>query len=108
MKRLPPSIQEEQRYLRFKVHSEEPKEIGEVVEAVWKGALDFLGTREASKADFWILGNKFDEEKQEGVIRVNASMEEKFRAALTLIDRVGSERACLEVLQVSGALKSLE
>lgn len=108
MKRLPPSIQEKKRYLKFRIHSEEDVELGEVVNAVWNSALNFLGSKSASKADFWILGNKFDEKEQEGVIRVNQDMEQELRAALALIDRVDSEEAFLEILDVSGTLKSLE
>ncbi|MFB6191487.1 MAG: Rpp14/Pop5 family protein [Candidatus Nanohaloarchaea archaeon] len=108
MKRLPPAIQEKQRYLRFRVHCEEPGDLGEVVDAVWDAALGFLGSKGSSNADFWIIGNRFEEEKQEGVIRVNRQAEDDLRAALALVDEIGGEKGFIQVTGVSGTLESLE
>lgn len=83
MKRIPPAIQENQRYLKFKVRGED-KELGEIVEAVWSSATKFMGVKEASKADIWIIGGRFDEKNQEGIIRVHRDNEDSLRAALAL------------------------
>lgn len=107
MKRLPPSIQESQRYLKFRVHAEEKVELGDVVNAVWDSVLGFLGTKGASNANFWVIGNRFDEQRQEGVVRVNDAMEDEFRAALTLVDRIGGGKGFIEVVDVSGTIESL-
>jgi len=108
MNKLPPSIRENQRYLRFKIHSEKEAEIGEVVDAIWDSAISFLGSKEASRANLWIIGNRFDRERQEGVLRVNSSMEDDFRVALTLLESIGSENAFVEVTDVSGTIDSLD
>lgn len=108
MKRLPPAIQEKQRYLSFRVRSEMDAEIGDVVDAVWKASLNYLGSKDSSKADFWVIGNRFDEEKQEGVIKVNRGSGDDLRAAITMIDRIGGEKGFIEVMEVSGTMKSLE
>ena len=105
MKRIPPAIQESQRYLKFKVRGEK-KELGDVVEAVWDSAAKFMGTKELSKADIWIIGNKFDEEEQEGVIRVNRGCEDSLRAALAL-DPV-FEDAFFSIERVSGSVSGCE
>ncbi|QGA80740.1 Rpp14/Pop5 family protein [Candidatus Nanohalobium constans] len=105
MKRIPPAIQENQRYLKFKVRGEY-KEIGEVVDAVWDSATKYMGTQGASKCDLWIIGNKFDEEKQEGVVKINREMEDDFRAALTLNTGFDDD-TFLSVEKASGTLKSL-
>lgn len=108
MKRLPPAIQEKQRYLRFRVRSKEDVEIGDVVNAVWNASLSYLGSKDSSQADFWVIGNRFDEEKQEGVIRVNHGSEDELRAAITMIEEIGGEKGFIEILEVSGTMKSLE
>ncbi len=108
MNRLPPSLREKQRYLCFKIHSETPVELGDVVNAVWDSALGFLGSKGCSEADFWIIGNKFDEDTQKGVMRVNTARESDLRAALALINELGGEKGFLEVKKVSGTITSLE
>ncbi len=108
MKRLPPSLQEKQRYLHFRIHSREKVDLGDVVDAIWEAGLDYLGSKSLSEADFWIMGNRFDESKQEGILRVNRSSEDDFRAALTTLNSISGEKAFLEVLNISGTIKSLE
>lgn len=108
MKKLPPSIREKQRYLKFRVHSEEDIDLGEFVDSVWDSALSFLGVKGCSEANFWVMGNKFDEDEQEGVIRVKRSEEDNLRAALSFIDKIGGKNAIIEVEQVSGSVKKLD
>ena len=107
MKRLPPAIQEKHRYLEFKIHSEE-QDLGKVVDAVWKSALEFMGEKGCAEANFWVIGNKFDEKKQQGVIKVNREREDDLRAALTLIEEISDKKAFVEVTGVSGTMKGLE
>ncbi|MFB6100016.1 MAG: Rpp14/Pop5 family protein [Candidatus Nanohalobium sp.] len=106
MKQVPPAIQESQRYLKFKVRGKE-KDIGEIVNAVWDSATKYMGTRGCSEASIWIIGNKFDEEKQEGVIKVNRRKEDDLRAALTL-NPCFEDETFLSVEKVSGTLAGLE
>ena len=106
MKQIPPAIQEKHRYLKFQAHGER-KDICEVVDAVWTSALKYMGTNGVSDADIWIIGNKFNEEKQQGVIKVKNSREADLRAALTL--NTGFEDECfLSVTDASGTLSGLE
>jgi RNase P/RNase MRP subunit POP5 len=104
MKRIPPAIQEKERYLKFKVNGKS-KEIGEVVEAIWQSAIKYMGSQGVSEADLRILGNKFSEEDQEGVIRVRAEKEGDLRAALVLNPCL--EEAFLSVEKVSGTISGL-
>jgi RNase P/RNase MRP subunit POP5 len=104
MKRLQPAEQEATRYLEFKVHSEEEIELSELVESFWDISIEFLGSRTLSSASPWIIANKFDEEKQEGVIQVKRDHEDEIRAALTLIREFDSGEGFVEVKNVSGVL----
>lgn len=107
MKRLPPAIQRKHRYLEFKVHGGE-FELGEVAEAVQEAALDYMGEKGCAEADYWVIGNRFNEEDQRGVIKVNLERKDDLRAALTLQDEVGGEEAFFQITGVSGTLKGLE
>ena len=108
LNRLPPALRKKNRYLKFKIHSEEVVELGEVVEAVWESCLNFLGTRGTSQVDFWIIGNQFNEEKQEGIIKVKREKIDDFRAAITLVDSMGGQKAFIQVEKVSGSIKKLK
>lgn len=106
MKQIPPAIQENERYLKFKVNGEE-KDLGQVVEAVWSSVTEFMGVQGASEADIWIIGNKFDKDMQSGVIRVRRDRVNDLRAALTLRPRFKDE-TFISVEKVSGTISSLE
>lgn len=108
MKRLPPSIRQKKRYMKFRIHSEEEFELGKVVDAFWDSILDYSGAEGASRIDPWIIGNLFDEDKQEGVFKVRSSEEDTVRAALTLLESVDGEEAFVEITRVSGSLEKLK
>lgn len=104
MKRLPPSIQEKNRYLRFKVHGEQQITFSKLVEELWEVLIGELGTLNLSEADLWIIKNKYDIETGEGVIRTNRDMEDEIRAALTLLTQVEDQEAFIEVKKASGMI----
>lgn len=107
IKQLPPSQRKSYRYLKFRVHSDKNVDTGEIVDAVWTSVLKFLGSKGAAETDFWLLGDRFDEEKQEGVIKVRRERVEELRASMTLINEFSGEEGFIEVRNVSGSLKSL-
>lgn len=108
LNRLPPALRQKERYFKFKVHSEEDIELGELVDAVWDKCLSYLGTRETSEADFWVIGNQFNEEKQEGIAKVNREKADDFRASLGLIEKIGDEKVVVQITKVSGSMKKLK
>ncbi|WEL23691.1 Rpp14/Pop5 family protein [Candidatus Nanohalovita haloferacivicina] len=108
MKHLPPTLREDNRYIRYKIHSETAHEFPEVVDSIWDAVLGYLGEKQASKANPWIIKNLFDEQKQQGAIRINRETETDVRAALIFIDEIVGEEAFVTVEQVAGTVKSLE
>lgn len=106
--RLPPALREKKRYLKFKIRSEEEVELGEVVNTVWNSVLNYTGSKGASEADIWIIGNKFSEKHQEGVIKVNRDKASEIRAALSLIDGFNGKKGFIEVKKKSGSLNQLD
>lgn len=108
LNRLPPALRQKKRYLKFRVHSEEDVELGELVDAVWDKCLSYLGTMETSEADFWVIGNQFNEEKQEGIVRANREKTDEFRAALSLIEEIRDKKVVIQVTKTSGSIKNLK
>lgn len=108
MKPLPPTLREKQRYLRFRIHAEEDVRFGEFVDAVWGSVLSYMGSKNAGKANHWVIKNKFKHRSQEGVIKVEKSSVDDFRAALTLVDNFEGKKGFVEVAEVSGSIKKLE
>jgi RNase P/RNase MRP subunit POP5 len=106
MKEIPPAIQGKHRYLEFKVNGES-KDLGEVVDAIWSCALKYMGTSGVSRADFRIIGNKFEEEEQRGVIKVEKVKEDDLRAALCLNSGFEDDMF-LSIERTSGTLSGLE
>lgn len=106
MKQIPPAIQENYHYIEFQIEGEGKKEIGEVVDAVWKSALKYMGSKGASKADIWIIGNKFDLESQKGVIKVHRDKVDNLRAALT-INPGFKDESFFSVENISGTISGL-
>ncbi|MFT4868104.1 MAG: ribonuclease P/MRP protein subunit POP5 [Candidatus Nanohaloarchaea archaeon] len=108
MKPLPPSIREKKRYLKFKVHAEEPVNFGELSDSVWGSCLSYLGSKRTGEANHWLIKNQFNRSDQTGVIKVEKSCVEDFRAALTLVDKIGDKKSFIEVKRVSGSIKKLK
>lgn len=107
MKKLPPSIRPKHRYLKFKIHSEDSFDFGDVVESIWDATLEYTGSRGTSACNPWIIKNKFDSQSQTGVVRVVRNQESNFRAALVQVEEIGGKKAFFEVTKVSGSAKNV-
>ncbi|MFB6200266.1 MAG: Rpp14/Pop5 family protein [Candidatus Nanohaloarchaea archaeon] len=108
MKQLPPTLRHDYRYIKFEINSEQELEIGEVVDSIWDAALNYMGEKNAGRANIWVIGNQFNQEKQQGVIKVRREYEDDLRAALTLIEKVNSQKCFFQTVKVSGAIKNLK
>lgn len=107
MKRLPPSIQEETRYLRFRIHGEENVEFSDAVDQLWQTLMNELGTLELSKADIWIIKNQYSKHDNTGVIRVNRHMENQVRSALLFLTEIKDRDVFVEIEKTSGMIDKL-
>lgn len=104
MKNLQPSMKENTRYLKFKVHSEKNIEFSDLVETFWEDSISYMGEKGLSDASPWLIANRYDEKKQEGVVRVNRGFEDDLRAALTVINSIAGEKAFIQIIKVSGSI----
>ncbi|MBI4737995.1 hypothetical protein HY772_00230 [Candidatus Woesearchaeota archaeon] len=109
MKPLLPAFRERKRYLAFEIISEKP--IGDfkvVSNQIWSTMLQFLGELECGKAGIWILADKYNHEKQQGIIRINHTYVDKLRASLALVQNINNEKVIIRSRGVSGILKKAQ
>lgn len=105
-KMLPPSLRSHKRYIVYHAISESPMAYGEFVNAIWNTLLALLGELAASDAKVWMIHNLYDANAQRGVIKCKRDSVEQVRAALSLIQQVGETRCVINVLGVTGTIKS--
>ncbi|WP_414837492.1 Rpp14/Pop5 family protein [Candidatus Nanosalina sp. VS9-1] len=102
-----PSQRPSYRYIKFKIHSESEIKFEELLEAYWDTIPEFVGLKDFSDADAWLIKNKFNQEEQEAVIRVKREYEVDMKAALTLLRNFDGTRGFAEVERVSGAISGV-
>ena len=102
-----PSERPSYRYIKVKIHSEGEISFSQLLEAYWDKVPEFIGVRELSDAEAWLIKNKFDKEDQEAVVRVERKFEDDMRAALTTVDDFSDNPGFLQVVKVSGSISSL-
>jgi ribonuclease P/MRP protein subunit POP5 len=103
---LPSSLRRKQRYILFRIEGDNDFGLGQVVDAMWKELISFLGEQQVAKIDPWIMGDLFSQDKQVGGIRVNKDYVEEARTAIALIDHIEKNPVCIHVLGVSGTIES--
>jgi len=108
LKILLPSLREKERYVSFRIISEEPINYSDLEAAVWNLFLDFYGEVGVSKLSMWLIKNLWDERNQIGVIRCNNIPVQKIIAGLGVISRLGDIRVIFKILKVSGTIKGLK
>jgi len=101
MKHLPPTLREDQRYLKLKINADEGEEFSQAVELINSAVKDFSGEKGLAEISPWLIKRKFESETKIVVVRVNRDFEDLFRASI-----VFSERQIV-TLKASGTLKSL-
>ncbi|MAH42918.1 ribonuclease P protein component 2 [archaeon] len=107
-KTLPPSLRQPKRYVVFELIGESPIEYGSVVNAIWLKLFELYGEFGTSEMDMWIIENLFRMEKQRGIIKCSHKEVEKMRTALTLINIISEIKVIVNVLGVTGTIKSAE
>lgn len=104
-KAVMPSLREKKRYMVFEILSDKKIENpGMIAESIRKAALELLGAIDASKAGIMFLGEKYNAEKQKGIIRVNTGYLDKLRASLVLIKKVGNSNVTIKSISASGMI----
>ncbi len=109
IKPILPSLREKKRYVVFEMISDSkidnPTLVGETIEDSF---LDFLGTDGAARAGFMFLPDKFDANKQKGIVKVSNKFVDKLRTSLALIRSIKNQKVIFKTAGVSGILRKAE
>jgi len=106
IKAILPSLREKKRYLVFEVFSKgKIRDYSGVSKAIWQGMLSFAGTKGAAQAGLILLPEKYNQQAQRGIIRVNNKQVDLLKASLALIQEVDNVPATIRSIGVSGSLK---
>lgn len=103
-----PSFKESQRYLKLRIRSQEKIEFKELLDSVWEALLDYMGEKGTSRANPWLIKNKFDFEEQQAILKITEGSEKDVRASLALQNSIDGKKAVIEVRRQSGTLKGLK
>lgn len=108
LKMLSPSLRERERYISFKIISEEPIVYSDLESIIWATLLEFYGELGVSQMSIRIVKNLYNEMDQTAVIKCNNKSVSKVIAGLGLIARLGESRVIFKIMKVSGTIKGLE
>jgi ribonuclease P/MRP protein subunit POP5 len=109
IKPILPSLREKKRYLVFEVISKQKiQDFNKVRDAIMNSALEFLGQLGMAKAGVIILKDKWNKDKQRGILRVNNKHVDNLKAALTFVEKINGADAIVRSVGVSGILKKAE
>lgn len=104
---MKPSQRPSYRYMRLKIHSEASISFEHLLDEYWEKVPEFIGLKDFSDADAWLIKNTFDEKDSEVVLRVKRQYREEFESALCLLDSFDGSKGFIEVLNVSGSVSSV-
>jgi len=101
-----PSLRERKRYLAFEIISKDKiTDFSKIEEAISSASLQLFGEIGTSKAGIIFLKDKYNENLQKGLIRINNKEVNNIRSALTLIKEINHKEVIVKSLGVSGILK---
>ncbi len=105
MKAHMPTLREKKRYLVFEVIAKSKISIDDLSRIIVKTLNNFFGELEGAKANIKVLKDKWDMNKQKGIIKVNRRYINQLKAALCTITKVKNSKVIVRSTGVSGILK---
>jgi ribonuclease P/MRP protein subunit POP5 len=103
--KLKPSLRQKKRYIVFEIVADKKFSVVDVKEEVEKSMKEFFGQLGLSKASPLFLKEKFNQEKQKFVVKVNNKYVDELKAALTLSKSIKSTPVIVKSIITSGTLK---
>ena len=104
LKPLLPSLREKKRYIVFETISRNKVSFTAISKAIWRSILAFSGSLGASQAGIWLMSDKFNKEKQKGIIKVNHKNVDLLKASLALIKEIDGQDVIVRSTVASGVL----
>jgi ribonuclease P/MRP protein subunit POP5 len=106
LKPIIPTLREKKRYLAFEILSKSKiKASASVSKAISHGMLSFVGAKGAAEAGIAILHEKYNDQNQKGIVRVNHKQVDALKASLTTIQDIDAVPVSIRSVGVSGSLK---
>jgi len=93
--------------MRIKIHSEASVSFEELLDEYWDKVPEFVGLKDFSDADAWLIKNRFDRENQKAVLRVKREYKTIFEAGMIFMESFGDKKGFVEVEKVSGSISSV-
>jgi ribonuclease P/MRP protein subunit POP5 len=111
MKRLKstPTLRPKKHYVIFRVHTDNPEfrpDFLNIRGAIWNSLESWLGESGLAKANVKFVMNLWNPQKQSGLLSCNPKYVDHVKVALALVHQIGDERVIIQVLRVSGTIKS--
>ena len=100
-----PSTREKKRYLVFEIESKDGFTADDVFKAIYQRALSFLGELGVSRANIYILKDKYNKGLKRGVIKVNNKYMVDLKATLKVVEEINGKKVEIKSVGVSGILK---
>ncbi len=107
LKSLAPTLRQKKRFVRVQILANKKFNFNELNKLLSDKILYFLGAIDYSNGGVWFLGDKFNFEKQEIIIRISTKMKAKLLACLLLIKEINNINITIKILRVSGTLKGV-
>lgn len=105
--RLLPSLREKQRYVVCKVESATPVSFSDTTRTVQEAVASFIGLQGMARAGVQILPERWDQNRQRLVVRVDHRSVDELKAALLLIKKIKNTSVIVRSVLVSGTLKKI-
>lgn len=106
LKPIMPSLRERKRYVVFKIISNDRiKDFSLVSNAIWRYSASFMGVLGQAKAGIWVLEDKWNSDKQTGMIKISNKHVDELKASLALIDKIGDQDVIVRSTATSGIMK---
>ena len=108
IKPLLPSLRERKRYVVYEVISKKKTKESQAADAILQACQSFFGDMGMAQAGILMLHDKYNEEHQQGILRVNNKMVDHVKGALCFVKEIDGEEVIVRSKGVSGILKKAQ
>ncbi|MBW2994920.1 ribonuclease P protein component 2 [Candidatus Woesearchaeota archaeon] len=105
IKGLLPSLREQNRYVLFEVISKNKLDYPSIAKTIMDNCKFYMGTVGFARAGPMFIKNKWDFEKQTGLVKVNRKYVDWLKASFALIKKIRNNDAIVRSQKVSGILR---
>ncbi len=105
--KLLPSLRQKKRYVVFEIVADKSFSITDIQEMVETSLQRFLGELGIAKAGPFFLKEKWNEQKQRFVIKVNHAFVDELKSALILNKKIKNTPVLIKSVITSGTLKKV-